>query len=406
MLAMKSKLGLRENWVQFTLLVFVNALVGGLIGLERSIIPRLASESFHVTSTKAILTFIVIFGISKAISNYFAGHFANELGRRQVLLLGWFIAVPIPFIFMWAPNWYWILGANVLLGINQGLTWSSTVTMKIDLVGEQNRGLAMGINEFAGYAAMGISAFLSSWIAANYGLRPYPFYMGIAFVGLGFFFTWVFIRDTMGHVQHASLDNLLPRLKSVFWDTTWRHPNLGSVSQAGLINNLNDGMVWGLFPMLLAAKGFSLTEIGVVTGLYPLVWGIGQLATGKLADLFCPKILLVLGMLLQGFTLIAFVFATTYVQFAALAVMLGIGTALVYPTFLTAISMYSHPMDRAKSLGVFRLWRDLGYSIGALLTGVLISYFDYTISILVIALLTIFSAAIVWKRMFCRELFI
>lgn len=404
MWAMKSKLGLRENWVQFSLLVFVNALVGGMIGLERTIIPSLASATFHVSSANTIFSFIVVFGISKAISNYFAGHFANELGRRQVLLLGWFIAIPIPFIFMWAPTWSWIVGANVLLGINQGLTWSSTVTMKIDLVGDQNRGLAMGINEFAGYAAMGICAFLSSWVAANYGLRPYPFYMGIAFVGLGFSFSWIFIHDTMVHVQYASLDNLLPRLKSVFWDTTWRHPNLGSVSQAGLINNLNDGMVWGLFPILLAAKGFTLTEIGVVTGLYPLVWGIGQLATGRLADLFCPKILLVLGMLLQGLTLIAFVFASTYVQFAALAVMLGIGTALVYPTFLTAISLFTHPMDRAKSLGVFRFWRDLGYSIGALLTGVLVSYFGFEVGIWVIALLTVTSAIIVWQRMSCREI--
>ena len=401
---MKIVLGLRQNWQQFSLLVLINALVGGMIGLERSIFPRLAHEVFAIQSEQAIFSFIIVFGITKALFNYLAGHFSNQLGRKNVLIMGWLIAIPIPFIFMWAPSWSWIIGANVLLGINQGLAWSSTVTMKIDLVGNQNRGLAMGINEFAGYVSVGCVAFLTGWLADQYGLRPYPFYMGVIFVFLGLLLTVFFVKDTGGYLELAAEESLQPRLLSVLWETTWRHPNLGAVTQAGLMNNLNDGMIWGLFPMLLYAKGFSLVDIGIITAIYPVVWGVAQLFTGRLADVICSKVLLEWGMLVQGFTLMGFVYAANFTQFVILSVFLGLGTAIVYPTFLTAISANTHPIDRAKSLGVFRFWRDLGYAIGALMTGVLVNYFGYEMGIWVIALLTVTSAIIVWRRMSCREI--
>ena len=396
------KLGLKENWQQFSLLVVINAFVGGMVGLERSILPRLAFEEFQIASHTAIFSCIVVFGIVKAVTNYFAGHFANAVGRRRLLIYGWLFAIPIPFLLMWATSWNWIILANVLLGINQGLTWSSTVTMKIDLVGNQNRGLAMGINEFAGYVSVGLVAFLTGWLADQYGIRPYPFYLGIGFVLIGLFLTLFFVRDTAAHVQQASEASSLPRLKSVLWDTTWRHPNLGSVTQAGLMNNLNDGMVCGLFPMLLHSKGFSLVDIGLITALYPMVWGVAQLFTGRLADLICSKVMLQWGLFAQGITLIGFVFASSFIHYVILSIFLGLGTALVYPTFLTAISSNTHPLDRAKSLGVFRFWRDLGYAIGALMTGVLVNYFDYDMGIWVIALLTVASALIIWRRMSCR----
>lgn len=395
------QLGLRHNWRQFSLLVLVNAFVGGMVGLERSILPQLALQEFGIASSVAVFSFIVVFGLVKAVSNYYAGHFANQVGRRKLLILGWFFAIPIPFILMWAPSWNWIIAANVLLGLNQGFAWSSTVTMKIDLVGDKNRGLAMGINEFAGYISVGLVAFLTGWIAQNYGIRPYPFYIGIAFVGLGLGLSIFFVHDTQGHVAAAAGESHVPRLKSIFWETTWADRNLGSITQAGLVNNLNDGMVWGLFPMLLLSKGFSLAEIGVITAIYPAVWGLGQLATGKLSDLICQKDLLTYGLLLQALALAGLIRAVSFTQFAGLSVLLGLGTAMVYPTFLSAIATHTHPLDRAKSLGIFRLWRDSGYAVGALLTGVLSAYFSFSISIASIAGLTVLSAVIVWKRMRC-----
>jgi MFS family permease len=402
MLSMETQLGLRENWKQFGLLVLINALVGGMIGLERSILPSLASQSFGMESHAVMFSFIVVFGITKSIANYYAGHFANQIGRKNLLILGWFIALPIPFILMWAPNWNWIIAANVLLGINQGLAWSSTVTMKIDLVGDRNRGLAMGINEFAGYISVGLVAFLTAWIAQHYGIRPYPFYMGIGFVSLGLCLTIILVRDTRGHVSAASLQSSMPRLTSIFWDTTWRHPNLGSITQAGLVNNLNDGMIWGLFPILLVAKGFNLAEIGIITALYPMVWGLAQLGTGKLSDLICQKDLMIYGMLLQALALFGLMAAQVFWQFVGLSVMLGLGTALVYPTFMAAVAQNTHPMDRAKSLGVFRLWRDLGYAVGALLTGILMLFFPIWVSICTIGALTLMSAGIIKIRMSCN----
>jgi MFS family permease len=398
---MKTQLGLRQNWQQFSLLVLVNAFVGGMVGLERSILPQLALQEFGIASSVAVFSFIVVFGLVKAVSNYYAGHFANKVGRRKLLILGWFFAIPIPFILMWAPSWNWIIAANVLLGLNQGFAWSSTVTMKIDLVGDKNRGLAMGINEFAGYISVGFVAFLTSWIAQNYGIRPYPFYIGIAFVGMGLGLSIFFVHDTQGHVAAAMGESHVPRLKSIFWETTWADRNLGSITQAGLVNNLIDGMVWGLFPVLLLSKGFSLAEIGVITAIYPAVWGLGQLGTGKLSDLICQKDLLTYGLLLQALALVGLIWAVSFSQFAGLSVLLGIGTAMVYPTFLSAIATHTHPLDRAKSLGIFRLWRDSGYAVGALLTGILSAYFSYSISIASIAGLTVLSAVIVWKRMRC-----
>jgi MFS family permease len=401
MLAMKTQLGLRENWKQFSLLVLINALVGGMIGLERSILPSFAAESFNMESHAVMFSFIVVFGITKSIANYYAGHFANQIGRKNLLILGWFIAIPIPFILMWAPTWNWIVVANILLGINQGLAWSSTVTMKIDLVGDRNRGLAMGINEFAGYLSVGLVAFLTAWIAQHYGIRPYPFYLGIAFVSLGILLSVLFVHDTRGHVSAASVQSTVPRLTSIFWDTTWRHPNLGSVTQAGLINNLNDGMIWGLFPILLLAKGFALAEIGILVALYPMVWGMAQLATGKLSDLICQKDLLILGMLFQGIALFGLIISQTFWHFASLSVFLGLGTAMVYPNFMAAVAQNTHPEDRAESLGVFRLWRDLGYAVGALMTGILMAYFPVWVSIASIGTLTIISAGVIKIRMRC-----
>jgi len=396
------KLGLKENWQQFTLLVIVNAFVGGMVGLERSILPKIAEAEFHIAAKTAILSFIVVFGIVKAITNYYTGILANKVGRKNLLVLGWLIAIPVPFMLMHAPNWNWIIAANILLGINQGLTWSSTVVMKIDLVGEKERGFAMGLNEFAGYIAVAAVAFLTGWIAGNYGLRPYPFYIGIALSLAGLITSFLFIKDTRHHVAKESENSNIPKLKNTFWDTTLFDRNLGSVTQAGLINNLNDGMVWGIFPILLAQKNFSIEQIGIIVATYPAVWGLGQLFTGKMADFFCKKSLLFWGMFLQGIALLFLIFASTFTHFIMLSVVLGWGTAMVYPTFLATIAENTNPQDRAKSVGTFRLWRDLGYAIGAILTGIIADAFGISASIIVIALLTIASSFIIEVRMRCR----
>jgi MFS family permease len=398
---MEVKLGLKENWQQFSLLVLVNAFVGGMVGLERSILPRLASEEFQMASHSAIFSFIVVFGIVKSVTNYFAGHFANAVGRRRLLIYGWLFAIPIPFLLMWAPSWNWIIVANILLGINQGLAWSSTVTMKIDLVGDKQRGLAMGINEFAGYLSVGLVALLTAWIANAYGIRPYPFYIGIVFVVLGLALSIIWVKDTQLFVHKAAAESSVPLLKNRFWDTSLWHRNLGSITQAGLVNNLNDGMIWGLFPILLAAKGFSLADIGLITAIYPLVWGLAQLGTGRLSDFICQKDLLFIGMLLQGVAILGLLWADTFLVYAALSFVLGFGTAVVYPTFLASIAQNTHPTDRAASLGIFRLWRDLGYAFGAILTGILADYFELNVSIVVIGCLTVVSAGVVKVRMTC-----
>ncbi len=397
------KLGLKENWKQFTLLVVVNAFVGGMIGLERTIIPQIAEVDFGMAAKTAILSFIVVFGITKAITNYYTGTLANRYGRKNLLVAGWLFALPVPILLIYAPNWNWIIGANILLGISQGLTWSSTVVMKIDLVGEKDRGFAMGLNEFAGYVALAVVAFLTGWIANNYGLRPYPFYIGIGMAIVGLVMSWLFIKDTNKHVQLEASSSNIPKLNKLFWETTWHHKNLGSITQAGLVNNLNDGMVWGLFPLLLISKGFDLHEIGIIVATYPAVWGLGQLYTGKLADKYCKKTLLFIGMFVQGMALLGMVSANSFLWFIILSSLLGIGTAIVYPTFLAAISDYTHPDQRPKSIGIFRLWRDLGYAIGAILTGLIADRFGLVAPILAIGLLTIASSLIVKFRMSCAE---
>jgi MFS family permease len=396
------ELGLKENWQQFTLLVIINAFVGGMVGLERSILPRIADVEFHIAAKTAILSFIIVFGIVKAITNYYTGTLANKFGRKKLLVAGWIIGIPIPFILMFAPSWGWIIAANVLLGINQGLTWSSTVVMKIDLVGEKQRGFAMGLNEFAGYISVAIVAFLTGWIASEYGIRPYPFYLGIGLVIMGLIGSIFFIKDTKHHVAKETISNTVPRLKNIFWDTTWKNKNLGSVTQAGLINNLNDGMAWGIFPILLSTKGFTIGEIGIVTAIYPAVWGIGQLFTGKMADKFCKKDMLYTGMFLQAISLLILVWANTLSHFIILSSVLGWGTAMVYPTFLATVAENTNPQDRAKSIGIFRLWRDLGYAIGAILTGIIADLISINASIIFIGLLTLASALIIRYRMRCR----
>jgi MFS family permease len=400
---MMVQLGLKENWKQFTLLVIINAFVGGMIGLERTIIPQIAEEDFGLAAKTAILSFIVVFGVTKAITNYYTGTLANRVGRKNLLIIGWLFAIPVPIMLIYAPSWNWIIAANILLGVNQGFTWSSTVVMKIDLVGEKDRGFAMGLNEFAGYLALATVAFLTGWIANNYGLRPYPFYIGIAMAVVGLLLSWLFVKDTHRHVLLEATSSNIPRLKKVFWETTWQHKNLGSITQAGLVNNLNDGMVWGLFPLLLVSKGFDLHQTGIIVATYPAVWGLGQLFTGKLADKYCKKSLLFFGMFLQGIALLGMIGANTFSLFVILSSLLGIGTAIVYPTFLAAISDYTHPDQRPKSIGIFRLWRDLGYAIGAILTGLIADRFGLLAPILAIGLLTLVSSFIIKFRMSCAN---
>ena len=397
------RLGLKENWKQFTLLVVINAFVGGMVGMERSILPKIADAEFHIAAKTAILSFIIVFGVVKAITNYFTGTLANQLGRKKLLVLGWLAGIPVPFILMYAAGWNWIVAANILLGINQGLTWSSTVVMKIDLVGEKQRGLAMGLNEFAGYVSLSAVAFLTGWMAGIYGLRPYPFYLGAGISILGLVSSWLLVKDTKHHVRHEATSSNIPRLKNIFWETTWKNKNLGSVTQAGLINNLNDGMAWGIFPILLASKNFNIQQIGIVAAVYPAVWGLGMIITGRLADRICKKDMLFWGMILQSVALVLLVVASSIIQFILLTVLLGWGTAIVYPTFLASIAEHTHPNDRAKSLGVFRLWRDLGYAIGAILTGIIADAFGTSASIIFIGLLTAVSGLIVNYRMSCGD---
>lgn len=397
----RSVLGLKQNLRQFILLIIVNAFVGAMIGIERSIFPEFAAIRFNIHSASIILSFIVIFGFSKAIANYFSGYLAAKFTRKKVLLLGWILALPVPLIFIYAPSWNWIIFANVLLGIHQGFAWSSTVVMKIDLVGQQNRGLAMGLNEFAGYIAVALMAFFTAYIADKFGIFPFPFYLGLAIAIIGLFITWVFVKDTSGFVETESLttSSAIPRLKNVFRETSFTNRNLSSVTQAGLVNNLNDGMVWGLLPIMLHQKHFSLMDIGVITSIYPAVWGLSQIITGKLADLVSKKQLLFWGMLLQAVAIAYLIFASSYTEMILVSIFLGIGTAMVYPTFLATISDYTHAYDRAKSLGIFRFWRDSGYAIGAIITGLTADYYGATFAILIIALLTFISAIFIKIRM-------
>lgn len=391
-------LGLRQNWRQFSLLVLINAFVGAMIGLERSIFPQFAAEVFGLESNLSILSFITAFGFSKAAANYFSGRLANGVGRKNLLIIGWLIALPVPLILAFTGNWNWVIVSNILLGISQGLTWSSTVVMKIDLVGEKDRGFAMGLNEFAGYFAVGIFAFVSANLAQRFGIRPYPFLLGELVALMGLLLTMLFVKDTRKHVLTESANHSKANLKGIFWDTTFRNKTLSSITQAGLVNNLNDGMIWGLLPVLLISLDFRLDEVGLIVAIYPTVWGISQLFTGKMADILPKKQLLFWGMLLQGIAILGLPFAQGYALFVAISVGLGVGTAIVYPTFLAAIADETHPIQRAESIGTFRLWRDMGYAFGAILSGITADQFGIKYAILLIGLVTIGSSLIIKLR--------
>ncbi len=394
-----TSLGLKENWKQFTMLVIVNGFVGGMVGMERTIFPQFAEMQFGVSSKTAVLSFITAFGFSKALANYFTGKLANRYGRRNLLIAGWVLALPIPFMLIYAPSWAWVVFANVLLGISQGLTWSSTVVMKIDLVGKKNRGLAMGINEFAGYFSVGIVAFLTGYIANAYGILPYPFYLGIGISLLGLLLSWIWVKDTRNFALKEQETNNVALLHNVFIDTTFRNKTLSSVTQAGLVNNLNDGMIWGLLPMLLLQLNFNQEASGWVAAIYPAIWGMGQLFTGKMADHYSKKRMLFWGMLLQGLAIMMLPWLSEFSALLIIAAVLGLGTALVYPTFLTTISQATAPTQRAESLGIFRLWRDLGYAFGAIISGIVADLFGLEIAIMLIAGITLCSALVIQVRM-------
>jgi MFS family permease len=394
-----AQLGLRQNWKQFTLLVVINAFVGSMLGLERSVFPELAFTEFHISEAKVVLSFIIVFGVSKAFTNLFTGYLIHRFGRKNMLITGWLIALPVPFIFIFAAHWEYIVLANVLLGISQGMAWSTAVIMKMDLVGAKQRGLAMGLNEFAGYLSIALIAYLTTYISHHWGVRPYPFYLGILFVAIGLLLSMVFLKDTAQFVVQESKMDTSPRMDHVFSETSWKNRTLGAITQAGLVNNLIDGVVWGLFPILLYSKGFDLLQTGLVVSLYPLVWGVLQLITGYFGDRWKKKKMIFKGMLLQGFALFAAAFADSFPVFIFISVLLGLGTALVYPIFLAAVAEHTHPLDRAESMGVFRFWRDMGYAVGAIMTIVLTGYFSNTTTLLFIACLAALSGLFVYLRM-------
>jgi len=402
------RLGLRENLAQFALLVGVNALVGGMIGQERTVLPLLAEREFGLTKFTAALTFIAAFGAVKAATNFFAGTLSDRYGRKPVLIAGWLFALPVPLLLMWAPSWSWVIVANVLLGVNQGLAWSTTVIMKIDLVGPERRGFAMGFNEAAGYGAVAVTALATGYIAEHAGLRPEPFYLGLAFAGLGLGLSSLFVRETRDHARHEAAahvarharDNDPVSTGQVFKRTSFSEKALSSCSQAGLVNNLNDGLAWGLFPIAFANAGLSVGRIGILAALYPAVWGLGQLITGGLSDRIGRKPLIVGGMLTQA-AAIAWIAATTgFAPWALGAVTLGAGTAMVYPTLLAAIGDVAHPSWRARSVGIYRLWRDGGFAVGALLAGILADAISIEAAIWAVAALTAASGLLVLVRMY------
>ena len=399
------RLGLRENLGQFSLLVVVNAFVGAMVGMERTILPSIAEQECHLAAKSAVLFFIVVFGVTKALTNYLAGRLADRFGRKHVLIGGWLVAAPVPFLLMWAPSWTWVLIANALLGVSQGLTWSTTVIMKIDLAGPAKRGLAMGLNEFAGYFAVAGSALATGFIAARYGLRPEPFYLGVAFVTLGSFLSVVVVRETKHHVAAESrLHGELPREgrptpREVFWRTSLLDQDLSSVSQAGLVNNLNDGMAWGLFPLFFAAAQLELGQIGALAAIYPATWGIAQIFTGAWSDRVGRKWLIASGMWVQAIGIGVIARSSAFTPFAVGAALLGVGTAMVYPTLLAAIGDVAHPSWRASAVGVYRLWRDLGYAIGALLAGLTADALGLAAAMGLVAALTFASGVVVAVRM-------
>jgi len=406
------QLGLRQNLAQFILLVSVNALVGGMLGQERTVVPLLGERVFGVRGYTAGLTFILVFGVAKATTNYFAGTWSDRFGRKPVLVAGWLIAVPVPLLLIWAPSWAWVVVANVLLGVSQGLTWSTTVIMKIDLVGPKRRGFAMGLNEAAGYGAVAVTALATGYLADAYGLRPAPFLLGIAFAALGLGLSTLAVRETRGyarleaatHVGRADgkHDHLHGELSNgqVFVQTSFKEPALSSASQAGLVNNLNDGLAWGLFPILFAAAGLSVARIGVLAALYPAVWGLGQLFTGALSDRVGRKWLIASGMWLQAIALAVIATVDAFGWWAVAAVLLGAGTAMVYPTLLASIGDVAHPSWRARSVGIYRLWRDGGFAVGALLAGIVADALGIRAAVWTVAALTSASGLVVAVRMY------
>lgn len=400
-------LGLTENLGQFTLLVLVNAFVGGMVGLKRTVLPLIAEREFGIASKSAILSFIVSFGLVKAFVNLFAGRFSERSGRKKLLVAGWLFALPVPFMIMSAQSWTTIIFANVLLGINQGLCWSTTVIMKIDLVGPKRRGMAMGLNEFAGYGAVSLAALASGYIASIYGLRPTPFYLGVVFAIAGLLISATLVRDTTQHAREETRvlhkdARQVPSFREMFAQTSYRNPTLFSVSQAGLVNNLNDGMTWGLFPLFFAAYGLGVDQIGILAATYPAVWGISQIATGSLSDRWGRKWLIVCGMWIQAIGIVLIASAPWFTRapsdnfswWMIGAVLLGAGTALVYPTLLAAIGDVAHPDWRASAIGVYRFWRDLGYAVGAIMAGVVADFLGLTWAIVVIGVLTFTSGTV------------
>lgn len=405
-------LGLRANAAQFTILVAINALVGGMVGQQQTVLPLLAEDEFGLTGYTFMFTYVVAFGITKATANYFAGTWSDRYGRKSVLIAGWLFAVPVPLMLIWAPSWGWVVAANVLLGINQGLTWSTTVIMKIDLVGPKQRGLAMGLNEAAGYGAVALTSMAAGYLAADYGLRPAPFLLGLSYTALALGLSTLAVRETRdhanveaaGHVARADgrHDHLHGELSSreVFAQTSFREPALSSASQAGLVNNLNFGLSWGLFPLLFASSGLSVGQIGMLFALYPGVWGVGQLFTGALSDRWGRKQLITIGMFTQATALAVIAMADSFGLWAGGAMLLGAGTAMVYPTLLASVGDVAHPVWRGRAVGIYRVWRDLGYAVGALMGGVVADLWSLRTAVWVAAAVSVVSALVVAGRMY------
>lgn len=402
------RLGLRENLPQFSLLVLLNAFVGAMVGLERTVLPLLGEQEFGLTSKTAITSFIVSFGVTKAVINLVAARLSDRIGRRPILVAGWLLALPVPFLIIWAPAWWWIDLANVLLGANQAMAWSMTVIMKVDLVGPRRRGLALGLNEFAGYFAVGAMSWATGYIAAHYALRPQPFYLGIVIAVIGIALSVFFVRETRGHaaLEAAAAPppaDASPSLGRIFYVTSLGHASLFAACQAGLVNNLNDGMSWGLYPLFFAAHGLDVGRIGVVKAVYPVVWGLLQLGTGPLSDRLGRRGLIAWGMIVQALGIWLTVLVPDFEAWLAGAALQGLGTAMVYPTLLAAITDHAHPTWRASSLGVYRFWRDLGYAVGALLAGIVADLLGFATAIHLVAALTLGSGLVVARAMRSRN---
>jgi MFS family permease len=397
------RLGLKENWPQFSLLVLINAFVGGMVGIERTVVPLIGAEEFGIASTTLVVSFIISFGVVKACANLVSGQLADAWGRKRVLVLGWLVGLPVPFMIIWAPSWGWVIAANALLGINQGLAWSMTVIMKIDLVGPKSRGLAVGLNEFAGYLAVGVTAYLTGYLASEYGLRPAPIYLGVVYAVLGFALSILLVRDTRDHVRLETAGHVRQAtpisFKEIFLLTSFKNRNLFAASQAGLVNNLNDGMSWGIFPLFFASFGLAVDRIGILKAVYPATWGILQVATGPLSDRWGRKGLIVAGMWVQAAGLFLTGATSHFEWWLAGSLLLGIGTAMVYPSLIAAVSDASHPSWRARSLSVYRFWRDLGYAIGALSAGLIADLFGMSWAIGTIGALTFLSGVVVAAAM-------